>query len=114
MNENEKNLFYRVLKDKISDESTQELPSNIMHIIHKKVQKKQNKKKIFELFGYFMWITIPVIFVGVYLFFYTDFKLPTFHFDFVIPSPNYIIIIFILFVFLVVELFFRKRLYESD
>ena len=34
MNENEKKLFYNVLKNKISEEPTPEFLSNMMHIIH--------------------------------------------------------------------------------
>ena len=113
MNENEKNLFYRVLKDNITEEPTPELTSSIMHIIHKKVQKRKLKNKIWEILGYSALITIPVVFVGFYLFFYTDFTLPILQFNFELPSKGYIITIFMIFVFSLIQLYFRKRIYEN-
>jgi len=114
MNENEKNLFYRVLKDNITEEPAPELTSSIMHIIHKKVQKRTIKKKILEIIGYAALITIPVVVVGFYLFFYTNFKLPILQFSFEMPSRVYILTIFMVFVFSLIQLYFRKRLYESN
>jgi len=114
MNENEKKLFYKVLKDNITEEPAPELTSNIMHIIHKKVQKRMIKKKIFEILGYAALITIPVVFVGFYLFYYTDFNLPVLQFSFEMPSRSYTITICMIFVFSLIQLFFRKRLYESN
>jgi len=113
MSENEKNLFYSVLKNNIVEEPTPELTSNIMHIIHKKVQKKMIKKKIFEILGYAALITIPVVFVGFYLYYYADFNLPVLQFSFELPSKVYIITSFIIFVLSLIQLYFRKRLYDN-
>jgi hypothetical protein len=114
MNENEKNLFYRVLDEKNAETPTPELTSNIMHIIHKKVHRREVLCKIAEVFGYSLLITIPAVFVGFYLYFYTDFKLPALHFSFEIPSRVYIITIFIIFVFSLIQLYFRQKLYERN
>jgi ABC-type proline/glycine betaine transport system permease subunit len=114
MNENEKNLFYQVLKEKIKENPPPELTSNIMHIIHKKVKKKTTTIKILEILGYSLLITIPVVFLGLYLYFYTDFKLPVLQFSFTMPSKVYMITIFMIFAFSMIQLYFRKRLYESN
>ncbi|MCL2289816.1 MAG: hypothetical protein FWC34_03815 [Bacteroidetes bacterium] len=113
MNENEKNLFYRVLNDKITDESPLELTSNIMHIIHKKARKRAVTYKILGVLGYSLLGIFAIGFVGIYLFFYTDFKLPVLKIGFEMPSKIYPIIIFIIFIFSLVDLYFRKRLYEN-
>jgi FtsH-binding integral membrane protein len=113
MNENEKNLFYSVLKEKITEEPTPVLSSNIMYIVHKKMKKRTITNKIWEVLGYSLLITIPLVFVVGYLYFYSDFKFPSFHFSFEMPSKVYIFIIFIIFSFSLIELFFRRRLYEN-
>jgi hypothetical protein len=114
MNENEKNLFYKVLNDKINEEPAPELSSEIMLFIHKKVKKRAITNKIWEVLGYFLLISAPLIFLGCYFYFYTDFKLPSLHLSFAFPSKGYTILIFIIFTFSLIELFFRKRLYEND
>jgi len=113
MNENEKNLFYRVLKDKVAEDPSPELTINIMHIIHKKAHKKMVVNKILEILGYSVLGIFAVTSVSVYLFYYTDFKLPALHFSFEMPAKIYIIIILIIFVFSLVDLYFRRRLYEK-
>jgi hypothetical protein len=113
MNENEKNLFYRILKDKITEEPSPELTANIMHIIRKKAHKKAVLHKILTILGYILLILFAVAFVCGYLFFYTDFKMPVLHISFEMPSKIYIIILSIIFVFALIELYFRKRLYEN-
>jgi hypothetical protein len=114
MNENEKSLFYSVLKETIIEEPSPELTSNIMHVIHKKVHKKMVTHKILEISGY---ILLGVVFIGFglgYLFWYSDFKLPTLRINFEMPSKIYIIIASIIFVFSLIQLSFRKRLYENS
>jgi uncharacterized protein YacL len=113
MNENEKNLFYRILKDKITKEPAPELVKEIMCMVHKKAHKKLITQKIGTILGYASLIIGAVAFVGVYLFFYADFKLPVLHFNFEMPSKIYMVILSIIFVFLLIELYFRKRLYEK-
>ena len=113
MNENEKNLFYRVLKEKNTEEPSPELTINIMHIVHKKAHKKMVVNKILEILGYSVLGIFAVAFVGIYLFYYTDFKLPALHFSLEMPAKIYIIIILIIFVFSLVDLYFRRRLYEK-
>ena len=113
MNENEKKLFYRVLKDKITEEPLPELSSNIMYIVHKKAQQKQVMRKTLEMLGY---ISLGIFIVGFlcgYLYFFTDFKLPVLKISFEMPAKTYIIITFIIFVFSLIDLYFRKRLYEK-
>ena len=109
MNENEKNLFYNVLKEKNTEEPASDLATNIMHIIHRKVHKKMVVNKILEVLG----CTLLGVFAIGFLYFYTDFKPPILKFSFEMPAKIYIIIIFIIFVFALVDLFFRKRLYEK-
>ena len=111
MNENEKNLFYRVLNDKITEEPLPELALNIMYIIHKKAHKKRVMFKTLEILGYILLGTFAIGFVVGYLYFYTDFKLPALSFSFEMPAKVYIIICFIIFVFSLVDLYFRRRLY---
>jgi FtsH-binding integral membrane protein len=113
MNENEKNLFYSVLKEQITDEPTLELTSNIMHIIHQKVHKKMIIHKILKVLGFVLLGTAIVGFVYGYLFWYNDFKLPVIHIIFKLPAPIYMIIMSVVFVFSLIELYFRKRLYEN-
>ena len=113
MNENEKNLFYRVLKDKVAEKPPPELATNIMHIIHKKAHKRRVLFKILEILGYILLGAFAVGFVCGYLYFYTDFKLPALKISFETPAKVYIIIIFIIFVFALVDLYFRRRLYEG-
>jgi len=112
MNENEKNLFHRVLNDKITEAPSPDLAS-IMHIIHKKAHKKVVLYKMLTILGYTLLGIITIGFVSIYLFFYTDFKLPALRINFEMPAKIYIIIIFIIFIFSLVDLFFRKRLYEN-
>jgi uncharacterized membrane protein len=114
MKENEKNLFYNVLSSQIAEEAPPELMTNIMQNIHKIVKKRTIKYKILVILGYAALVIIPVAFVGFYLYYYTNFKIPSFQFNVEIPSKNYLIVIFILFVISLVELFFRKRLYENN
>jgi len=113
MNENEKSLFYKVLKDKVTEEPSPELASNIMHIVHKKAHKKIVTRKILGILGYILLGIFAISFVCGYLYFYTDFKLPALKISFDMPAKIYIIIIFIIFVFSLVDLYFRKRLYEN-
>jgi len=113
MNENEKKLFYNVLKDKISEEPAPELLSNIMNMVYQKTHKRMVIHKILEISGYSFLIIFAFVFVGVYLFYYSGFKLPTWNFSFVMPSRIYIVIFSIIFAFSLVDLFFRKRLYEN-
>jgi hypothetical protein len=114
MNKNEKTLFYSVLKNQITTEPSPELASNIMHIVHKKAHKRAVIYKILEIAGYILLGIVVVGFLYGYLYYYTDFKLPVLNFSFVFPSKVYIIIISIIFTFSLIDLFFRKRLYESD
>jgi predicted membrane protein len=113
MKENEKNLFYRVLNDNIKEEPSRELVSNIMHTVHKTVKKRIIMNKIFEVAGYSFLGILSLGFVCVYLFFYTDFKLPALHISFVMPSKIYIIMISIIFCFSLIQLYFRQRLYKN-
>jgi len=112
MNENEKNLFYKVLNDKITEEPLPELTTNIMHIIHKKAHKKRVLFKVLEILGYISLGVFAVGFVGGYLYFFTDFKVPVLSLSFEMPAKVYIIICFIIFVFSLIDLYFRKKLYE--
>ena len=114
MNENEKNLFYRVLSDKITEEPSSELASNIMHIIHKKAHKRSVTRKILEILGYALLGIFAIGFVCSYLYFYTGFKFSILKINFEMPAKTYVIIIFIVFVFSLVDLYFRKRLYEDN
>jgi hypothetical protein len=114
MNENEKNLFYRVLKDKIAEEPSMELTSNIMHIIYKKAHKKMVISKILEILGYSLLGIIAISFLCGYLYFFTDFTLPSLKVYFEMPSKIYIIITSIIFVFLLVDLYFRRKLYQNS
>ena len=114
MNENEKNLFYSVLKDKMREEPAPELVSNIMHIIHQKAQEKAIKMKVLEILGYVFLLIFSVGFVSGYLYYYTDFQLPSLKIAIAAPPRIYIIIMSVVFVFALVELFFRKRLYERN
>jgi FtsH-binding integral membrane protein len=109
MKENENNLFYRVLSDKIKEEPSPELVAHIMHTVHKTVKKRIIMHKILEVLGYSMLGVLSVGFVGVYLFFYTDFKLPAFE----MPPTIYLIMISIIFCFLLIQLYFRQRLYAK-
>jgi len=109
MNENEKNLFYRVLKEKVAEDPSPELTINIMHIIHKKAHKKMVVNKILEVLGC---ILLGIFAIG-FLYFYTDFKLPVLKISFEMPAKIYIIIIFIIFIFSLVDLYFRRKLYEK-
>jgi nitrate reductase NapE component len=113
MNNNEKNLFYKILNDSVKEEFLPNLVDNIMHTVHKTVKKRIMRNKIFEVLGYSMLGILSVGFVGVYLVFYTDFKLQALHFSFQTPSSIYYIMISIIFIFLFIELYFRKRLYEK-
>jgi hypothetical protein len=113
MNENEKKLFYSVLKDKITEEPAPEQVSDIMRLVHKKALQRALAYKILEIAGYVLLGIVAVGFLCGYLYFYTDFKLPVLNFSFVMPSKIYIIMISIIFGFSLVDLFFRKRLYES-
>jgi hypothetical protein len=113
MNENEKNLFYSVLNNRITEEPTRELTSNIMRIVHQKVHQKTKTNKILAVLGYVLLGFFTVGFLCVYLYFFTDFKLPAFHFSFKMPARFYIIIISIIFAFSLIDLYFRKRLYEN-
>ncbi|MCL2435150.1 MAG: hypothetical protein FWD09_03285 [Lentimicrobiaceae bacterium] len=108
MNENEKNLFYKVLKDKVTEEPTPKLAMNIMHIVHKKAHEKLVISKILEVLGC---ILLGAFAVG-FLCFYTDFKFPALKISFGMPAKIYIVIIFIIFVFSLIDLYFRKKLYE--
>ena len=114
MNENEKKLFYNVLKEKITEEPASELASNIMHIIHRKVYRRAVTNKILEISGYILSGIIITGFLYVYLFLYYDFKLPSFNIGIETPSRIYIIIMSVIFVFALIELYFRKRLYEKS
>jgi hypothetical protein len=111
MNENEKKLFYRVLKDSNIEEPSLELISNIMYIVQKKGHRRAIKSKILEIMGYSLLAFFALFFVAGYLFFYTDFKVPTLKISFDFPSKIYIIILSIIFSFCLVDLYFRKRLY---
>jgi len=109
MNENEEKLFYSVLKEKITEEPASELVSNIMHIIHKKAHKRMVVNKILEVLG----CTLLGIFAVGFLYFYIDFKPRILNFSFEMPSRMYIVIMSVVFVFALIELYFRKRLYEK-
>jgi len=112
MNENEKNLFYNVLKNNITEEPAPELASNIMHMIHQKVQKKLKMYKTLKILGI---ISLGIILAGFlygYLFWYHDIRLPSLNITFEMPSRIYIIIMSVIFGFALIELYFRKRLYE--
>jgi cytoskeletal protein RodZ len=114
MNENEKNLFYSVLKEQITEKPTSESVSNIMHIISQKVHKKMIFRKILRVLG-FVSLGIGIVgFLYVYLFWYHDFKIPEMNVSFVMPSRIYTIMISIVFVFSLIELYFRKRLYGRN
>jgi len=113
MNKNEKKLFYSVLKDNQKEEPSQELASRIMHIVHAKAHKKEQKLRILEIMGYSLLVIFALTFVAVYLYFYTDFKIPTLTISFEIPSKIYIVIFSIIFVFSLIDLYFRKRLYAK-
>jgi len=114
MNENEKNLFYSVLKDKMTEEPARELVPNVMHIIHQKAQKKARKMKVLEILGYVVLLLLAFGFVGGYLYYFSDFHLPAFKIGVAAPSRIYIIIMSVIFVFALIELYFRKRLYEKN
>jgi hypothetical protein len=114
MNENEKNLFYSVLKDKMREEPAPELVSNIMHIIHQKVQKKARKMKVLRILGYVSLLLFSVGFVVGYLHYFSDFQLPSLTIGITAPPLIYIIIMSVIFLFALVELYFRKRLYERN
>ena len=113
MNENEKKLFYSVLKDNQKEEPSSELASRIMHVVHEKAHKKEKKLKALEIMGYSLLVIFALVFVAVYLYFYTDFKIPTLKISFEIPSKIYIVIFSIIFVFSLIDLYFRKRLYAK-
>ena len=114
MNENEKNLFYHVLNKQIAEEPTPELAFNIMHIIHQKVYKKMILRKTLVISGYALLGVLALGFVAGYLFFYAGFSLPEIRFNFEMPSKIYIITAAIIFVFALIQLSFRKRLYENS
>ena len=114
MNENEKNLFYSVLKDRMTEEPAPEVVSNIMHIIHQKVQKKARNMKVLEILSYAILLFFAFGFVGGYLYYYSDFQLPSLKIGIAAPPRIYIIIMSVIFVFALVELYFRKRLYERN
>ena len=114
MNENEKQLFYSVLKEKMTEEPAPELVPHIMHIIHQKAQKKAQRMKVLEILGYVFLLLFAAGFVGGYLYYYSDFQLPSIKIGVVAPPRIYIIIMSVIFVFALVELYFRKRLYERD
>ncbi|MCL2245667.1 MAG: hypothetical protein FWC10_00930 [Lentimicrobiaceae bacterium] len=114
MNENEKNLFYSVLKDKNTEEPKAELAIDIMQMIHKKVQKKAATQKIWEVAGYILLVTLAIGFVGGYLIYYTNFKFPSLNIHFEMPSRMYMIIVSVIFVFALIELYCRKKLYERQ
>jgi len=110
MNENEKQLFYRALKNN-TEEPSLELASNIMLVVQQKARKKAMKSRILEILGYSLLLIFALVFVAVYLFFYTDFKMPVLQISFNLPSKFYIIILSIIFTFSLIDLFFRKRMY---
>jgi FtsH-binding integral membrane protein len=114
MNENEKKLFYSVLKEQNTNEPTPELASNIMHIIHQKVHKRRLMYKILKILGFILLGTAVAGSVYGYLFWYNDFKLPAIHITFKLPAPIYMLIISVVFVFSLIELYFRRRLYENS
>ena len=114
MNENEKNLFYSVLKDKITEEPAPELVFHIMHIIHQKAQKKAMTVKVLEILSYVLLLLFAVVFVGVYLHYYSDIQLPSLKTGMATPPRIYIIIMSVIFALALVELYFRKRLYERN
>ena len=114
MNENEKNLFYSVLKDKMTEEPAPEVVSNIMYIIHQNAQKKARKMKVLEVLGYILLLLFAIVFVGVYLHYYSDIQLPSLKTGIAAPPRIYIIVMSVIFVFALVELYFRKRLYERS
>jgi hypothetical protein len=114
MNENEKNLFYSVLKDKMTEEPAPELVPNIMHIIHQKAQKKAEKTKVLEILGYVVLLLFAIGFVGGYLYYYSDFHLTSLKIGISATPRIYIIIMSVIFVFALIELYFRKRLYERN
>ena len=114
MNENEKNLFYHVLNQTIKEAPSPELTSNIMHIIHKKVRKKLRMQKIRTIVGYILLGVFAIGFVVGYLFFYAGFSLPVATFNFEMPSKLYLITFSIIFVFSLIHLGFRKKLYENN
>jgi len=114
MNENEKNLFYRVLNDNITEEPMPELATNIMHMVHQKVQKKLKMYKTLKILGI---ISLGIIIAGFlygYLFWYLDFKLPILNIGFEMPSRIYMIMMSVIFGFSLIELYFRKKLYERQ
>jgi hypothetical protein len=116
MKENENNLFYRVLSDNITKEPVPELTEKIMHTVHKYAYyayKRKKRNKILAVLGYSLLGILPLGFVCIYLFFYTDFKLPALHLSFEMPSPIYIIVFSIIFCFSLIQLYFRQRLYEN-
>jgi len=110
MNENEKKLFYSVLKEKITEEPASDLVTNIMYIVRRKAHKKMVVNKLLEVLG----CTLLGVFAVGFLYFYTDFKPPILNFDFELPSRIYLIIMSVIFVFALIELYFRKRLYEKS
>jgi uncharacterized membrane protein (DUF373 family) len=114
MNENERNLFYRVLKDKITEEPSPELTSNIMRIVHQKAHREKVVNKILEILGFSLLGVVAIGFLCGYLYFYTDFTLPSLRIYFEMPSKIYIIITSIIFVFLLVDLYFRRKLYQNS
>jgi len=114
MNENEKNLFYSVLKERMTEEPASELVPHIMYIIRQKAQKKAQKMKVLEILGYVLLLLFAVGFVGVYLYYFSDFQLPSLKIGIAAPPRIYIIIMSVIFVFALIELYFRKRLYERS
>jgi TRAP-type C4-dicarboxylate transport system permease small subunit len=113
MNENEKNLFYSVLKEQITEDPPPELTSNIMHIVHQKVHKKMVINSILRILGFVLLGTAIVGFVYGYLFWYNDFKLPSLNITFKLPAPIYMMIMSVVFVFSLIELYFRRKLYKT-
>jgi len=113
MNENEKQLFYRALENN-TEEPSLELASHIMFTVHQKARKKAMKSKILEIIGYALLAIFSIVFVAVYLFFYTDFKMPVLQISFNLPSRFYVIIFSIIFTFSLIDLYFRKRMYLQN
>ena len=114
MKENEKNLFYRVLSDNIKEEPSPDRVAEIMRKVNNYAKKRIIRNKILEILGYSVLGMISLGLVFGYLIYFTDFKLPVLHFSFETPSKIYIIILSFIFVFLLIQLYFRQRLYETQ
>ena len=112
MKENEMNLFYRVLSSRTTEDPSPDMSVNIMQTVHNYAKKRMIRNKILEILGYSILGIISLGFVLGYLIYYTDFKLPVLHFSLERISTNYIIILSFIFVFLLIQLYFRKQLYS--